>query len=120
MTSLKDNRKYNSDVSDDKTVRISNRYDLLSDDYEDSNEINDVEKENIIDWNKRKEKKMIKGLQKQVNIENKTPRQNCKKSFQKKYEEDMISIQSSGNSNSDSSLDSISESSYNKESDICD
>jgi hypothetical protein len=64
MTSLKDNRKYNSDVSDDKTVRISNRYDLLSDDDEDSNEINDIEKENIIDWNKRKEKKMIKGLQK--------------------------------------------------------
>ena len=80
--------------------------------------MNDVETENIKDWNKRKEKKMIKGLQKQVNIENKTPRQNCKKLFQKKYKEDVISIQSSGDSKSDSSLDSISESSHNKESDI--
>ena len=70
----KNDRKYSSDISNEEIVRISNRYNPLSNDNEDSNEMNDIDNEDIIDSNKRKEKKKTKGSKKHVNIRNKIPR----------------------------------------------
>ena len=58
--------------------------------------MNNIDKEDIKDYNKRKAKKRTKGSKTNVNTKDKIPRQNCKKPLWKKYEEDVISIQSSG------------------------
>ena len=100
----KDDRKYGSDVSGEETVRISNRYDPLSDKDEDINKINNIVKEKLIDCNKRKVKKKKNVLKKYVEIKNEELRQDCKKLFRKKYKKDVISIQSSSDSKSNSSL----------------
>ena len=55
----KNDRKYGSDISHKKIVRISNRYDPLPDEDEDTNEMNNIVKENSTDYNKRKVKKKI-------------------------------------------------------------
>ena len=99
LTSCKDDKKYGSDVSNEVIVKISNRFDPLSDDDKDitDNDFSDIVIEKSIDKEKEKVKKKNKILKRYNKTKTKTImckelRQGCKKSFKKKKEKDMISI----------------------------